>query len=420
MNRTSKTIILSLAAILTVGCLIGNTFASFLVRDDANEFGVRIIPSDDVKHTVTFYGADDQVISTSEVKDGECIDALPASPALTGYTFNNWASDNTSFTTVSNSTILSTEVTTDMNYYARFTSYGYTVNSGDAIHLPNKWDLNNNISLKKDDVINLGTYVYGKLALEDTVSSPLTLIHDGDYALVCDGHQAQWNKNNAKDISKWFVEKYLTLSLGDNWKSKNSFAHFFSGGDVLGDKALSSLGDGTSYCYGPYNAKEVIFGLLKEGTMPDNTWSNVKYQSKTISFDLNTVQMPKLALGGWDPSVGTYFKIYFSVPSGWSPAATKPRLYYHCNDGEYVSNGIFDSGAESNMTLVSGDKYYIEIDSSLPLDLMIIMFNQDSTVKQSEDIKSNLPTEAGEYTITSTYSSWSGNKFSGVSISKNS
>ena len=420
MNRTSKTIILSLATILTVGCLIGNTFASFLVRDDAQEFGVRIIPSDDVKHTVTFYGADDQVISTSEVKDGECIDALPASPALTGYTFNNWASDNTSFTTVSNSTILSTEVTTDMNYYARFASYGYTVNSGDAIHLPNKWDLNNNITLNKDDIVNLGTYVYGKSQLEDTISSPITLIHDGDYALVCDGHEAQWNKDNAKNVNKWFVEKYLILSLGDRWKSNNSFAHFFSGETVLGDKAMSSLGNGTSYCYGPYNANSVIFGLLSSGNMPDQEWHNVMYESKTISFDLNSVQMPKDAFGGWDPSNGTFFKIYFSVPSGWSPAPTKPRLYYRCSTGEYTENSIFNNGAESNMTSVSGNKYYIEIDSSLPLSLLIIIFNQGDSVKQSVDIETNLPSTAGEYTITSSYSSWNGNVFSGVSISKNS
>ena len=44
MNKISKTIILSLAGLSTLGCVVGNVFANFIVKDNADPFGARIVP----------------------------------------------------------------------------------------------------------------------------------------------------------------------------------------------------------------------------------------------------------------------------------------------------------------------------------------------------------------------------------------
>lgn len=394
----------SLLFVISLGIIsvtaFGATTASWAVTDNADPFGIKVSVSGVNKHIVKFYGINNEVLETYEVIDGEKLEELPDSPELSGYTFNNWASDNTSFTAISDSTILNTSITQDTNYYARFASYGYSLNSGNAIHLANKWDISNNINLGKNSSVSLGTYVYGKAALEDSISSPITISHAGGYALVCNEHDGAWNKTYASDINKWYIEKYITLSLGDRWKSNNVFAHFFDGATVRADKGMSKLDDNNLYCYGPYNSSEVIFGLLNSGTMPDGTWSNVKYQSNSISFDLNNVNMPKLAFGGWKHSDGSVFKIFFETPD-W--ATTAPRLYYKCPTGDYVPTTIFNIGYSSNMTLSSGRLYYIDIDSGLPLSMVIVMFEQNGSLKQSTDIIENLPTVAGNYQITTSW-----------------
>jgi len=51
------------------------------------------------------------------------------------------------------------------------------------------------------------------------------------------------------------------------------------------------------------------------------------------------------------------------------------------------------------MTSLGDNTYYIEIDATVRIDGMIIIFDQGSDVKQSMDITENLPTTAGNYNI---------------------
>lgn len=103
-----------------------------------------------------------------------------------------------------------------------------------------------------------------------------------------------------------------------------------------------------------------------------------------------------ITVTGYQPEV-SYYTITFTLPSGWNPNATNPRLYYW--GSESVSDSMFTCGATSNMKLLSGRTFYIDIDTSITLEGLIIIFDQGSEVKQSFDITTNLPTVAGTYEI---------------------
>lgn len=99
----------------------------------------------------------------------------------------------------------------------------------------------------------------------------------------------------------------------------------------------------------------------------------------------------------------------FTLPE-WDPIAENPRLYYW--GSESPSGDMFTAGCESNMTLLEGQTYYIEIASSVTLEGLIIIFDQDNQVKQSFDITTSLPTEAGVYNIVvNDWANWSQNDF---------
>jgi len=95
------------------------------------------------------------------------------------------------------------------------------------------------------------------------------------------------------------------------------------------------------------------------------------------------------------PSETSYY-ITFTLPN-WTPAASNPRLYYW--GSETIEGDFFTAGCESNMTSLGDNTYYIEIDATVRIDGMIIIFDQGSDVKQSMDITENLPTTAGNYNI---------------------
>lgn len=103
-----------------------------------------------------------------------------------------------------------------------------------------------------------------------------------------------------------------------------------------------------------------------------------------------------------DPN-GEYYRLTFTLPSGWSPAATNPRLHYW-GSANTESLGLFNLGAKSNMTLLEGSTYYIDIDTSITLEGMIIIFDQGSEVKQSFDMtptsEADFPVVPGVYDIT--------------------
>ena len=102
--------------------------------------------------------------------------------------------------------------------------------------------------------------------------------------------------------------------------------------------------------------------------------------------------------------------IEFTLPSGWTPIAENPRLYYW--GSETVSDSIFSLGATTNMTSIDGATYYIDLDASITFDGIIIIFDQGSEVKQSYNISENLPTSAGDYEIiVDDWGAWDPNEY---------
>lgn len=95
-------------------------------------------------------------------------------------------------------------------------------------------------------------------------------------------------------------------------------------------------------------------------------------------------------------TLSSTYRITFTLPD-FDPVAVNPRLYYW--GSESISDSIFTLGATSNMTQLEGSTYYIDFDTSVTLEGLIIIFDQGNEVKQSFDITTNLPTEAGTYHI---------------------
>lgn len=112
----------------------------------------------------------------------------------------------------------------------------------------------------------------------------------------------------------------------------------------------------------------------------------------TFTVDSNT----NITVEGIEPLV-SYYTILFTLPEGWQPSAENPRLYYW--GSETISDSLFTCGASSNMKLLEGRTFYIELDTSITLEGLIIIFDQGSEVKQSFDITTNLPTQKGTYEI---------------------
>ena len=95
--------------------------------------------------------------------------------------------------------------------------------------------------------------------------------------------------------------------------------------------------------------------------------------------------------------VSSLIHIEYTLPTGWTPEAVNPRLYYW--GSETASGDLFNLGAESNMTQKSGATYYIDLSADISFDGMIIVFDQGNEVKQSYNITGDLPTEGGNYEI---------------------
>ena len=126
----------------------------------------------------------------------------------------------------------------------------------------------------------------------------------------------------------------------------------------------------------------------------------VKVNNETITsnngvYSFTLTKNTYVTVTGYEKEV-SYYTFVFTLPSGWSPSAVNPRLYYW--GSEKVSDTIFTCGSYSNMKILEGRTYYIEIESTVRIDGIIILFDQGSEVKQSFDI-TNIPTMPGTYEI---------------------
>lgn len=161
---------------------------------------------------------------------------------------------------------------------------------------------------------------------------------------------------------------------------------------------------------------EVTFGIKindgYEGTPVVKANSTVLEATDGLykfTADTNTIKITVTGLTKIKSELDV-IRIYFTLPSGWTPIAENPRLYYW--GSQTISDSIFTLGASSNMASDDGKTYYIDLESSISFDGMIIIFDQGSEVKQSYNISDNLPTSAGEYQIiVDDWAAWDPNEF---------
>ena len=351
--KKNKLMTLGILSAIGIGLFCGAVSAAWAVTDDAGDVNIVVGVGTINSHRVRFLSPDgSQVLYTEDVLEGQTLSSVPDADDITvptGYVFNEWATNNTTFTKYSGNMATQT-FTSNTDYYARFASYGYTKNGGAATHLPNKWDINNNITLAQNDVIHVGTYIQGKSSLEDDGGTATTISNAGGYAIVCDEHEATWNATKAGNIANWFIEKYYTYTITDAMRINNYglFAHFYNsdGSKTQTQIMTDNLISGNQYfVYGPNFAAKVIFGALKSSTPRDmgTDWGNVIKQFSEITLSSTSAYSA--------PATAKVSDIYFRGDNnGWG-ATTETQL-----SESFDSNNI---GEMLNVSLTAGNNFKI-------------------------------------------------------------
>lgn len=273
--------------------IAGSVFASWAVNDLATPLGIQITLDDGCE--IKFLNYDGSVHHSELLSSGSKLASAPSDPTLADatYVFDGWSTDSTNYTKSSDNFATKT-YTTSVTYYPRFASYGYSINGGNAQHLANAWDINNNISIAHGASLTLGTYIYGKTSLENADDNTLTIPNAGGYALVCDAHNAAWDSSKAGVLSNWHVERYLTVAKTSEWNDLKLFARF-NKSEGYEDKFLSSNGENSYYVYSPYDALSVNFGGVNNDTesVPSNLAYAPKYLDAITLTDTASFTLPE-------------------------------------------------------------------------------------------------------------------------------
>lgn len=242
---------------------------------------------------------------------------------------------------------------------------------------------------------------------EFIANTPVIVTTPGDYTFYLKVYESR--------ISIWISKpldpslEYMTVyyTNPNNWSTVYAYAWVGAGDAYMGQwpgKAMSyDSATGYYYMENVVVGENIIFNNgsgaqtddLKVPTDGKNVFSTFWF---TLGGDSTPTPTPTP-----DPT-GEYYRFTFTLPSGWDPAPTNPRVHYWGSANTENVN-LFELGAQSNMTLLEGSTYYIEIDTSITLDGMILIIDQGSEVKQSIDI-TTLPTTAGNYEF---YVDWSAN-----------
>ena len=361
--KKTKLIVLSLLSLVGTSLAVGGVVSGWAVTDNADAVTMRIGLSEGF--TIKFMNYDGtSTYYSEEVIGGTKLATPPSDPTLEGYTFDGWTTNNTTY--IKSSDDFSTKTfTSDVTYYPRFASYGYVKNSGSAAHLPNKWDINNNISFAQNDVINVGTYIYGKSSLENEAGSTATITNGGGYAVVCGENESSWNSSSAATFSNWHIEKYYTLDITNNWSSYSDrlFAHYYydNVAEHKTTRKLYQVSGNTYYSYAPYNMTKVVYLALWENTSetsgPNSGWTNVKYKlpeitlSDTSSYEMIdrtfTMQNKDTGMGKAVFLVGNFhgnFEISTAYKLSWT------------SGNNWVGTFSFIKGTSASFKFVVGDE----------------------------------------------------------------
>ena len=301
MKKIHK-ILLASSIFVAMALTSGSVFAAWAVTDKADPIAVQIGLKG--THIVTFLDENGDEYYSEYVIDGNKLSTPPSNPTKSGYAFDGWATNATTLDKVD--VDFSTKTyTEDVTYRPRFASYGYKKSTGSATHLDNKWDINNNVTLNQNDVVSVGTYIYGKNSLENVAESTVTITNGGGYAVVCGSNEAAWNATDAGTFSNWKFEKYYTLELTSNWDSLSGgiYSHYFYDSTHVDDRKMQLVPGSTRtyYSYCPYNMTKVIFLALwaDNNTNLNNDWNNVKYRMPeiTLASGTNAYEMIDISFG---------------------------------------------------------------------------------------------------------------------------
>ncbi len=289
--KKSKLITLSILSILTVGIGTGGVFAAWAVTDNANPFMARVTVGEADRANVKFMTYNGNVYAEEDVIVGEKLSSIPSNPTLTGYVFDGWSTNNTTYAKSSDNFATKT-FSVDTIYYPRFASYGYKIGSGNAAHLENKWDINNNTSIGHGASLTLGTYIYGKTSLESATSA-VTIPNAGGYALVCGDHESSWDSSKAGNLNNWSIQRYLTVTKTTDWNDLKLFARV-NKSEGYEDKFLSEVSGNDYFVYADYDATSINFGAVANNvdTVPDNLGATTKYLDAITLDDTTSYTLP--------------------------------------------------------------------------------------------------------------------------------
>lgn len=276
-KRVSKVIITTTGMVLSFAMLVGNTFALSLVKDEADPFTFRIIPSL-TTYSVKFYGTDNTTLLKSiDVVTGHTIDDVPSNPTLSNYVFDGWTTNinNSSDDTYFDEFDLSDGVFSDLNLYPRMASYGYDDGSVHSLAGNTVTDKTiGNTSLK------VGTYYNGSSVLFD--SSNVTLQYSGTYSIVCGSASSSWARASASSLDNWNIGRKITFTPQSCWSSSDyRFAVYSYSTDK--DSVWTSLSGTSSFTgYIPYQHTKYIFCAMDKD-QSDNNWDNKRHQSQDVT-----------------------------------------------------------------------------------------------------------------------------------------
>lgn len=242
---------------------------------------------------------------------------------------------------------------------------------------------------------------------EFVANAPVIVTVPGEYTFYLKVYESRISIWIEKPLDPSFEYMTVYFTNPSNWSSVYCYAWVGAGDAYMGQWPGKQMqkDDQTGYYYmeNIVIGENIIFNngsgsKTKDLKVPTNgacLFNGTTWVNKDGSTPENPNPTP--TPGPVDPT-GEYYTFYFTLPSGWSPAATNPRIHYWGTVNTENVN-LFELGAESNMTHLEGGTYYLQIDTSVVIDGMIIILDQGSEVKQSIDITTGLPTTAGEYEI---------------------
>lgn len=242
---------------------------------------------------------------------------------------------------------------------------------------------------------------------EFVANAPVIVTVPGEYTFYLKVYESRISIWIEKPLDPSFEYMTVYFTNPSNWASVYCYAWVGAGDAYMGQWPGKQMqkDDQTGYYYmeNIVIGENIIFNngsgsQTKDLKVPTNgacLFNGTTWVNKDGSTPENPNPTP--TPGPVDPT-GEYYTLYFTLPSGWSPEATNPRIHYWGTANTENVN-LFELGAESNMTHLEGGTYYLQIDTSVVIDGMIIILDQGSEVKQSIDITTGLPTTAGEYEI---------------------